>query len=445
MDEHPIPQILKDLLLGRLATEDEKAVVMHLMTGCPQCREEIGPAAAVMFRPARTTNDLPTGDDDLYDRAIASACEAALERQRNLDHERAEADAKIDRLLDGEKVGKSFWTWGLCERLQERSWELRQRDPSAMVELAQHAVEAAQRISSRKYGAQHVADLLARAWAGLANGYRISDQFALAETAFEEAFEARRQGTGSPILRARLAEVAASLLCDQRHFPTAFQLLDFAHQTYLKYQADHDAGRVMIQRGVHTGHSGDPEEGIQLLARGLQLIDRGREPKLILQSLHSILLFRVELEDFKSARRQIWEMRPLYRYHDDQILLVKLRGIEGKVFVGLGELDRASRAFQQAKDGFLEKGMNYDAALVSFELAALWLREGKRDKVRELLQEMLEIFRARYIAREAIAALIMLRDSANSNELSVDLLEMIGGLFHAYNDRPKEGGDEGLL
>jgi tetratricopeptide (TPR) repeat protein len=443
--EHPTPQILKDLLLGRLASEDEKTVITHLMTGCPECREEIAPTAAVLFRPARTTVAPSSEDEDLYDRAIASACEAALERQRSLERERAEADAKIERLLSGGKIEKRFWTWGLCERLQERSWELRQKDPSEMVVLAQKAVEAAQRISSRKYGAQHVADLLARAWAGLANAYRISDQLPLAETAFSEAFEARRQGTGSPLLRARLAELSASLLCDQRHFPEAFQLLDFAHGAYLRHHASHDAGRALIQRGIHTGRSGDPEEGIQLIARGLRLIERDHDPKLIFQSLHNILLFRVELGEFKSARRQIFEMRPLYELHDDRIAKVKLRGLEGKVFLGLGEIDRAIRAFQQAKDGFLQLGLNYDAALVSFELAAVWLREGKQAEARRLLQEMLATFRARYIAREAIAALIMLRDAADRNELTTDLLEMITGLFNAYKDKPMEGGDAELL
>jgi len=357
------------------------------------------------------------------------------------ERERAEADSKIDKLLADRKVGEKddFWTWGLCERLLERSWELRQKSPSKMVALARHAVEAAQRIDPDRYGAQNVEDLSARAWAGLANAYRISDQIPLAEEAFSKAFEARRQGTGSPLLRARLAELSASLLCDQRHFPAAFQLLDFAHQCYLSHHAPHDAGRTLIQKGIHTGRSGDPEDGIRMIARGLQLIERDRDPKLIFQSLHNILLFRVELGYFKSARRQIFEMRPLYERHDDQVLKTKLRGIEGKVFLGLGEIDRAIRAFQQAKDGFLELGLDYDAALVSFELAAVWLEQGKREEARRLLHEMLEIFRARYIAREAIAALIMLRDAADRDELTPDLLEMIGGLFRTFKDRPKDG------
>lgn len=349
-----------------------------------------------------------------------------------------EADAKIETLLRGRKIGRKsgFWTWGLCERLLERSWELRQKNLAKMVVLAQAAVEVAQKVDRRKYGAQNVADLQARAWAGLANAYRISDELSDAEAAFRQAFEARHKGTLSPLLHARLAELSASLLCDQRYFPQAFKLLDFAYRIYKENGDRHNAGRALITKGWHAGLSGDPEDGIHLIARGLQLIDRNRDPKLRFQSLHTILLFRVERGEFKTARRQIWEMRPLYDFHGEHILKVKLRGIEGKVFAGLGELGRAARAFQQAKESFLERGMDYDAALISFDLAALWLREGKRAAVRQLLQEMLEIFRARYIAREGIAALVMLRDAADRNEVTFEHLERITMLFEVLKDEP---------
>jgi tetratricopeptide (TPR) repeat protein len=446
MEEHPTPQILKDLLRGRLTSGDTRTVIAHLATDCPKCREEIAPTAAAMFRPGRVAPVSSSEEEDLYDAAIDSACKAALKFQRSLENERAEADSKIAKLLRDESFRKTakLWTWGLCERLLERSWDLRQKNPTKMLKLAQYAVEAAENIDSRQYGAQHVADLLARSWAGLANAYRVSDQLTLAENAFRHAFKARSQGTRSPLLQARLAELSASLLCDQRQFPEAFQLLDFAHRTFLKHRALHDAGRALIQRGVHTGWSGDPEEGIRIIAQGLRLIERGRDPKLGFQSLHSILIFRVELGEFKLARRQIWEMRPLYYRHREHILQVKLRWIEGKVFLGLGQIDRAVRAFQQAQESFLQKRMNYDAALVSFDLAAVWLRQRKLADVRLLLQEMLDIFRARYIAREGIAALIMLRDAANRNELTFDLLEHVTMLFEVLKGEPKpEGGEIG--
>ncbi len=439
MDEHPTPLIMKDLLLGRLSAEDERQAITHLLAGCPRCREEIAPTAAVLFHPGRPEAAPSPDGDDLYDPAITSAVTAALRRWRSLERERAGADAQIDRLLAGETIAKksAFWTWGLCERLLERSWDLRHKDPARMLAMARHAVETAQRLHAHRHGAYNVEDLLARAWGGLTNAYRIADQLSLAETALEQAFAAFHRGSRPPLLRARLAEISASLLCDQRQFPAAFRALDLSCRLYRKHKARHDAGRTLIQKGLHSGYTGDPEEGIQLLARGLRLLDRDRDPKLIFQALHNILLFRVERGDFKAARRQIWEMRPLYRVHDDRLAEVKLRWVEGKVFLGLGEVDRAARAFEQARESFLEEELSYDAALVSFDLAAIWLRGGKRQEVRRLLHEMLETFRARYIAREAIATLLLLRDAAERDELTLDLLETAALLLQSLKGEPK--------
>lgn len=447
MDEHPTPEMLKNFLLSRLPAATTRRVVAHLLAGCPQCGARMEPMAAGMFGLGTEHGDVSPTKESRYERAITSAFEFVLGRQALLERERLEADAKIFQLLQvmgtrkdhGQRLplAQDFWTWGLCEALQDRSWHLRQNDPSGMLHLAKLAVEAAQGLAPSKYGEQHVADLLAQALATLANAHRISDQFALAEAALGKAFEARQNGTGSPLLQAKLAELSASLLCDQRRFPAAFQLLDLAYSVYLKQGLPHDAGRALIQKGVHTGRSGDPEEAIRQIGLGLKLIKGAQEPKLVFQALHNILLFRVELGEYRSARIQLWEMRPMYRHHGDHIAMVKLRGIEGRIYVGLRDFDRAKRAFLQVKEGFEREKMVYDAALISFDLAAIWLQEGKRKEVRQLIHEMLETFRARYVAREAIASLLMLRDAADRGSLSLDLLDMVAGFFRSLKDEPK--------
>jgi hypothetical protein len=49
------------------------------------------------------------------------------------------------------------------------------------------------------------------------------------------------------------------------------------------------------------------------------------------------------------------------------------------------------------------------AALASLDLAVLYLKEGRAGEVKELAREMAEVFRAQGIAREAFAALTLLR------------------------------------
>ena len=437
MGEHPSSKALEAFLLGELGAREAKAVVIHLLGGCLRCQSLMAPLARAMFRPGRAEEDREREKE--YDGVLAAASAAVLERHRQLVHERAESESKVARLLYGvPPVDPEFWTLAVCETLLEKILGLRHRDPKGMLHLARLATEAAQRLNPGRYGALHVSDVRAQAWAELANAYRVTDQFRLAEAAIQRALEFYREGTESPLLRARLAELSASLFCDQRQFPTAFRLLDFAHKLFKKHGELHAAGRVLITKGLHTGYTGDPEEGIRMLARGLRLIQRDRDPKLVFQVLHNLLLFRVELGEYRVARHQLWEMRPLYRHYSDRIALIKLRWIEGKIFIGLGKLKHAERAFGQARQDFEREGLKYDAALVSFDLGGLWLLQGRKADAHRLVNEMLETFRSRYIAREAIAALLMLREAVNRDEASADLFEVVATLFKGLRDNSTE-------
>jgi tetratricopeptide (TPR) repeat protein len=436
---------LEKFLLGKLPPKKTGEVIRHLVSGCDKCRGQMEPISKAMFRLSSIKSvDGGALAADVYDRALSSAHAWALARWEGFEKERAEVGLKMTRLLYGKIRGGAglpaqpeFWTKALCEALLERSWGLRHEDPQGMLRLAELAAEAAQRLDAAFYGEENVSDLQARALSVLANALRISDQLPLAQEVLKRSFDARKRGTGDPLLRARVAELTASLMCDLRQFPTAFRLLDLSFKLYTKHCLHHEAGHALIKKGIHTGRSGDPEDAIRLLARGLRLIDRSREPKLPFHVLHNILLFRIELGQFRTARRQLWEMRPLYERYADKINLLRLRWLEGKIFVGIGDLERAVRALLQAKERFEQAGMTYDAALISFDLASAWLQEGKRKEVRQLIHEMLETFRARYIAREAIASLLMLRDAADRGSLSLDLLDMVAGYFRSLKDEPK--------
>jgi hypothetical protein len=434
MNDHPPRETLEAFLHGHLASCEARQVIAHFMAGCARCRQAIEPLAATMFNPGSRA---AAPEDGTYTGPVASALAAARLRMKDLWHERLEARLKMSRLLCGEYVSgepscadePGFWTWGLCEALLETSWDLRESDPSGMLRLAEIAVEAAERLDPAVCGAAPLADLRAQAWAGLANACRVSDRLPLAETAMAHATAARRDGTGSPLLRARLAELSASLHCDRRQFPAAFRLLDLAYRLYRRHGDLHDAGRALITKGLHTGYTGDPEEGIRLITRGLRRVERARDPRLVFQGLHNVLLFRVELGEFRAARKQIWEMRPLYTRHADRIAQIKLHWIEGKICVGLCEFDHAERVLRQAKESFEAEGLIYDGAIVSFDLAAVWLRQGKTSEVHRLAGEMLDTFRARSIAREAFASLLMLRDAAGRNEATLDLIESVASIF----------------
>lgn len=434
MAYHPPRTWLTGFLQGRLTERSARAVVLHLIRGCSRCRERMAVLVDTIFRPGRASG--PPEEEPRYDAAVSRAYEYVLERQRQREQERQEADLKIARLLCGPSPldGTGFWTWGLCEVLLERSWKLRHDDPDGMLHLASLACEAADHLDPAVHGEKETLNLRARAWGEFANACRVGDDLPKAEWAMGKALELLNSGTRAPLLRARLAELTAGLLSHQRRFPGAFQALDLARALYEKHGDHHDAVRVLVQRAIYTGRSGDPEMGIRLLAQSLRLIDRDRDPKLVFIILHNMLLFRAENGEYREANIQLFEMRPLYAHYAGTVDMGKLRWIEGKIAAGLGEMERAERSFLYVREEFQRRGQVYHAAVFSLDLAAIWLQQGRTAEVKKLVVEMLETFRAEYVARETIAALLMLREALDQDRASLDLLTIVAGVIRQHQE-----------
>jgi hypothetical protein len=66
--------------------------------------------------------------------------------------------------------------------------------------------------------------------------------------------------------------------------------------------------------------------------------------------------------------------------------------------------------------------MAYDTALVSLELAVFLIDEGKTAEVRELAGEITEIFKARDVHRETLAALAVFQAAADRATATTDLV-----------------------
>lgn len=250
------------------------------------------------------------------------------------------------------------------------------------------------------------------------------------------ALELQAQGTGSGSLLARLADLSASLFCDQRRFNEAFRMLDTAYSLYHGLGANHDAGRVLVMKGLYTGYAGNTEEGLQILAQALAAIDRDRDPRLSFQTLHNILLFRVELGEFEEARRQLQQMRPLYDRYAGLHDWAKLRAVEAKIALGLGDLQRAEALFREVRRDFNAAGMGYQAALSSLDLAAVCLRLGNKTEVRLLVSEVMATFSSLGIKREAMAALIMLSEAAEREQATLELLTLVSGILQRLETGP---------
>lgn len=433
---HPSPAELDRFLLGELPSGETNRIVAHLLTGCGSCRQRMESLATVIFTPDLVP-DAPVEVGSEYDfplfRAFAAARRYALavvREQREAEHDRA------DRPLREVRPPEPSCAWERCEQLLARCRELRHSDPEAMVAAAALAVSLGERIAPELRGPQALADLQARAWAARGNARRVADDLQGAEADLARALERTGLGTGNPRLLARLMDLTASLRTDQRRFDEAFQLLDWVHALHLELGESHEAGRALISKSNAAAYALDLEEAVRLLGQGLALIDADREPMLALAVVHNLLSHLVDAGKLAEAARLFGESRALYASCGGRLEQLKARWLEGRISSGLDDPSGAELAFREVRAGFEEADLPYDMALVSLDLAALWLEQSRNQEIRLLLDETVETFRARGIRREAIAALLMLRQAFERQRATAALLRTVASELLRLESEP---------
>ncbi len=441
MSEHPRRELLEGFLLSNLAPTEVKTTTAHLLSGCDHCRAEMSPLATAMFSSGAPETQISAAEEAAYDRVISDAFARALTHEHTLtlerDAGRREAEAILAQLqTEVPELPEGSSSWGSCEALVEKSRSLRHTDPVAMLHLAKLARQAADRLDPEIYGTEQRMDMQACAWAELANAYRLNEDLSQAEKAMARALDLRTQGTGDPLLYARIADLNASLLFYQRRFKEVFRMLDLAYEIHRRYSDSHEVGRVLILKGIYTAEAGRPEDGLPILVRGLTMIDRGRDAYLVFQALHNVLALRVEIGEYGTARRQLQRMRPLYAAHASWLDLVKLHRIEGEIAAGLGDLATAEATFQQIRHDLEHAGRGFHAVLASLDLVNVWLRQGRTAEVQGLVAEIVTTCQALGVQREALSALHMLQDALEREQATLEVLRLASGILRRLYTEP---------
>lgn len=424
---HPEPERLWAFLRAELSPREGKPIIAHLLRGCAHCAELLAPMVRSVFHPLR---EQPTFDLSAYDppidRAVAAARREIAERSREIEL------AEQARLASPLAAGRER-----CTTLLVESWALRTSDPAGMVTLARLAAQLADSLGPEDGAAAERADFQARAWSELGNALRIAADVPGSETAFAEALLRAERGTGDRQLFARIFDLTASLRISQRRFREACRLLEGIFELHRAAGEHHLAGRALIKRGIALLYENEFEEACRYIAHGLGQIDPSREPALALSAVHNLVIGAVEAGAYEQAARWIGASRTLYDQRGSAIDQLKLRWLEGRIEAGRGDLESAELGLWEVHDEFESRGLPIEAAVVSLDLAMLWLQQGRTAEILESVEEILETFRALGIRREAVAALLVLRRAIDheraTNELARLLRRVSGRLKRQEN------------
>jgi tetratricopeptide (TPR) repeat protein len=438
VSDHPTPEELEGLVWNRVSAGRRREILRHVLGGCAECKAVLAPHFGALLGLAEPPEPkLSAQEEERYDAAVGRAFSSVLAKAREVRDARQRevgADASFEALP---RVPEPLQGVPLFESLLQQSWALRHENPAEMVRLAERARGLAESMRLSDLSPQELADLQCRAWIELGNAYRVADDLAAAERALGRATEKFLEGTQDDLLASRLFSVQASLLTDGRRFNLAETALDLVVGIHQRRGDDHEAGRALLQKGMVAGYQGRSEEALQLITRGLQGLDEKRDPRLAHMALHNQAYLLLDTGQLREARIALWKARAGGLDPGGHVNELKVRWLEGRINLALGELERSETAFREVKDGFVEADLVYKGALAGLELGAVLLRQDRPEQAAEEILAAADIFMSLGIGREASASVLLLRRAAEQRIVDAALIDYVAAVL-----RTSEGAAE---
>jgi transcriptional regulator with XRE-family HTH domain len=376
----------------------------------------------------------------IIDQAAAVAGQGAAEATRgkltaNLRELRAEKDRRqagelwqaLQGLSPGQRLAvveteRKYWSWALVEKICAESERAAAHRADLSLELSVLALRITELASRSETWRSR---LQGYAWAFVANARRVQGDLPGAEEAFlrsDRLWQAGLPADPGLLDSTRLLDLKASLRSYQGRLDEALILLDQALQAAKTGEAQ---GRLLIKKANALRFIESYKESNDALRKAEALIQGKSDPRLSLIVRFTLVANFLQLGGYKDAEALLPEVRELAVELGNELDLVRVLWLEGRVLAGLGRSREAIPALEQVRRYFSASQIAYDAALASLEVAVFYLEEERTGEVKRLAEEMLWIFKGQGVHQEALAALRLFCEAARREEATADLARRV--------------------
>ena len=167
------------------------------------------------------------------------------------------------------------------------------------------------------------------------------------------------------------------------------------------------------------------EEAVETLLRAEPLILRHEDRSFGNRLNLNLAVNYCHLGRHKEAAALADEAAPLAVELGDEIVLVRIIWLRGRIAAGLGHPQEALNLLGQARRRFAAERMSYDVALALLEEAALLLDEGRVVEVKLLSRELTKVFESKGVHQEALAALRLFQEAVEREKATADLARSV--------------------
>jgi tetratricopeptide (TPR) repeat protein len=329
--------------------------------------------------------------------------------------------------LDLVREAAEFQTAGFVELLCEESRRAARDSAARASHLAACAVAAAVAVPAGE-GWQKRLEGCARTH--LANAKRVGGDLNQADQELSRAEQLWLAGAGDDpglLNEARVLRLQAALRRDQRRLPEALALLERA----LEIDRWGETAKLLMSKAKALEELGQHAAAITLLLQAGSQLDDQHQPRDLCAVRQGLLVNLCHLGRHAEAELGLAEVWALAA--GNQLDLLRVEWLQGKIAVGLGHVDEATATLARVRARFKAQDNAYDTALVTLELAQVYAALGRTAEVKALARESAPIFEAQGVHREARQALALFRRAAEEERVSAELVRRV--VAYLYRSR----------
>jgi len=178
---------------------------------------------------------------------------------------------------------------------------------------------------------------------------------------------------------------------------------------------------LLASKAYTLDEAGDLPGVLRTLEEAARNLSGKEDPRLLLSIRHNLVDALSKAGRFEEGKELIGEVKRLAFRVGTDLDSGRIQWAEGRIEAGLGNLDRGISLLLSARGVLAAKGIALDTALVSMELALLYLQQGRKDSVKDIARHLAPLFRAQALPRETLAALTLFRRAAETGEISSEL------------------------
>lgn len=217
---------------------------------------------------------------------------------------------------------------------------------------------------------------------------------------------------------ALVAWMESSYRRDVRDFDEAEHLLTLAALLFAIEKQSSTLHHVVLSLGELYLNAGRIRDALDMVTRVLDNLDEADDPGLYWIARFNHAVYLVEAGLFQTAEAELVACKLAPGKPDDEQLQRRVRWLEGRIASGLGKHEQAERLLRTVSEAYASEDNRFNTALASLDLAIVYLHQKRSAELRELADDLVALFEANAVHREALAALLLFQEAVRQEQVT---------------------------